>query len=110
MAQDRLAMLLQFYEEDPSDSFTRFALAQEYRKRGETAEAVTFFERLIEDDPSYTGAYYHLGKLHEEAGRTEEAIEVYERGIEVAQAERALKDLSELRDALMNAQGIGFDE
>ena len=106
---DRLEALLQFYEDDPDDAFTRYALAQEYLKRGEVQEALAFFEALAEDHPEHTGTYYHLGKLYERLGRAEDAVETYRRGIKVAQERRARKDLSELQDALLKAQGIGFE-
>jgi tetratricopeptide (TPR) repeat protein len=107
---DRLELLLQFYEEDPDDAFTRFALAREYLKRDEPEEALAFFEQLVEDDPEYTGTYYHLGKLYERLGRNDDAIATYQRGIQMAQRQRNQKDLSELQDALLQAQGIGFDD
>ena len=110
MSQDRLAALLTFHEEDPRDAFTRFAIAREYLKRGEQAKALAFFEGLVRDDPDYVGTYYHLGKLYEDLGRTSEAVGAYQRGIRVAQAQRDAHARAELQDALMSAQGIGFDE
>lgn len=110
MAQDRLAALKEFYEEDPTDPFTRFALAQEYLKRGQVDEALEFFEGLIENDPEYVGTYYHLGKLYVELDRPDEAKEIYRRGIKVAERKRDIKARAELQDALLKAEGIGFDE
>ncbi len=107
---DRLDQLLQFYEEDPDDPFTRFALAQEYLSRGQVDEALEFFEGLVDTDPDYVGTYYHLGKLYEELGRTDAAIETYEDGIEVAREQRDKKSLAELHDALLAARGVGFDD
>lgn len=107
---DRLDQLLRFYEEDPDDPFTRFALAQEYLNRGKTDKALAFFEELAETDPDYVGTYYHLGKLYEALGRTEAAIETYEDGIEAAREQRDTKSLSELQDALLAARGVGFDD
>jgi tetratricopeptide (TPR) repeat protein len=107
---DRLDQLLQFYEDDPDDAFTRFALAQEYLNRGETEKALAFFEELVDTDPEYVGTYYHLGKLYERLDRTDDAIETYEQGVEVAREQRAQKDLSELQDALLAAKGVGFDD
>jgi tetratricopeptide (TPR) repeat protein len=106
---DRLSKLKAFYEEDPEDPFTRFALAQEHLKQGHTEKALAFFEELVETDPDYVGTYYHLGKLYERLGRTDDAIDVYEQGIEVARAQQAQKDLSELQDAKLKAEGVGFD-
>lgn len=107
---DRLNQLLQFYEEDSDDPFTRFALAQEYLSRGQVDEALDFFEGLIDTDPDYVGTYYHLGKLYERLDRTEEAIATYEDGIEVARDQGEQKSLSELQDALMAARGVGFED
>ena len=110
MAQDRLATLLQFYEEDPNDGFTRFALASEYLKRGDTAQALSFFEALVADDPAYVGTYYHLGKLYETLGRAEEALTTYRNGIQMAQRQRDFHARAELQSALLEAQGLGGDE
>ena len=110
MSSARLEQLLAFYEEDPDDAFTRFAIAQEYRKAGAQQQAISFYEQLIEDQPSYTGTYYHLGKIYEEEGRIEDAIAIYHRGIQAAREQRNLKDLSELQGALLQAQGVGFDD
>ncbi|SHK95709.1 Tetratricopeptide repeat-containing protein [Rhodothermus profundi] len=98
---DRLEQLLQFYQEDPTDAFTRFALAQEYWKRGDTAQALRFFEELVRDHPDYVGTYYHLAKLYRTLGRLEEARRTYQQGIEVARRVGDAKSLAELQDALM---------
>lgn len=38
MSQDRIAQLKEFLENDPADSFTRYALALEYAGLGEIQE------------------------------------------------------------------------
>jgi Tfp pilus assembly protein PilF len=106
---DRLEQLLEFYEEDPNDNFVRFALAQEYLKRDNTERALNLFEELVDTDPDYVGTYYHLGKLYERLGRTENAIETYDDGITVARKQQDTKNLSELQDAKLKAEGVGFD-
>lgn len=107
---DRLALLLQFLEEDPHDAFTRFALAQEYRQRGDTQAALAAFEALVADQPDYVGAYYHLGKTYEEAGRREDAVRTYREGIARATAAGDAHARAELQGALLEAQGVGFDD
>jgi Tfp pilus assembly protein PilF len=109
MSTDRLEQLKTFYEEDPEDPFTRYALAQEHLKQGDTNRALALFEELVETDPDYVGTYYHLGKLYERLDRTDDALETYEQGIEVAREQGAQKDLSELQDAKLKAEGVGFD-
>ena len=106
---DRLEALQSFYEEDPDDAFTRFGLAREHLKRGHTDEALALFEALVEEQPGYTGTYYHLGKLQERLGQPEEAKATYRAGIAACEEQGATKDLSELRDALMQAEGVGFE-
>ena len=106
---NRLAQLQQFYEEDSEDPFTRFALAQEHLKQDNIAKALDFFEALVDTDPGYVGTYYHLGKLYERLDRTDDAIDTYEQGIAVAREQREQKALSELQDAKLAAEGVGFD-
>lgn len=105
-----LENLLRFHEEDPDDAFTRFALATEYLKRNEVDRALYFFEGLVRDIPEYVGTYYHLGKLYEKLGRRQEALEIYRKGIEVAQAQREFHLRAELQSALLEAEGIGFED
>jgi tetratricopeptide (TPR) repeat protein len=106
---DRLEQLKSFYEEDPDDPFTRFAMAREYLKRDREERALELFEELVDTDPEYVGTYYHLGKLYERLGRTDDAVDTYARGIEVAREHGSQKDLSELQDAKLQAEGVGFD-
>ena len=78
---DRLAALLDFHRDDPDDPFTRFALAQEFLKRGDAERAQAFFEGLVRDHPGYVGTYYHLGKLYETLGQDERAAATYRAGV-----------------------------
>lgn len=109
MSLDRLEQLQSFYEEDPDDPFTRFALAQEHLKRDHVEKALSFFEGLVDTDPEYVGTYYHLGKLYERLDRVDEALSTYEQGIDVAREQGEQKTLSELQDAKLKAEGVGFD-
>lgn len=109
MSTERLDQLKEFYEEDPEDPFTRYALAQEHLSEGNVDRALALFEELVETDPAYVGTYYHLGKLYERLDRVDDALDVYEQGIEIARKQGEQKALSELKDAKMEAEGIGFD-
>ena len=110
MATSRLDLLLQYHAEDPSDAFTLFALATEYLKQDDEAQALLYFETLVSSKPDYVGTYYHLGKLLEKLARTDDAIATYQRGIAVAQAQRDFHARAELQSALLEAQGLGFDD
>ena len=110
MQDDRLQALQAFHEEDPDDAFVRFALAQEYLKCGDIEQALRFFEGLVSDDPEYVGTWYHLGKLYQELGRREDAIRTYKQGVAIAGRQRDTHAQAELRDALMQIEGVGFDD
>lgn len=102
--------MLEFLKDDPADSFTRFALAMEFMKSGDDERALEAFEKIVEQDPQYVGTYYHLAALRLRMGRRHEALETYRAGIEVADALRDTHARAELQTALLEAEGIGFDE
>ncbi len=107
---DRLAALLEFHRLDPEDAFTRFAIGQEYLKSGDSDQALALFEGLVRDHPDYIGTYYHLGKLYMEVGRSDAATNTYRGGIDAATKLGDLHARAELQSALLEAEGIGFDD
>lgn len=80
----RIDLLKQFLEEDPKDSFSRYALAMEYAKLGKRDEAVAEYRTVRDNDPDYVATYYQLGKVLESQGNLDEARETYRSGIAVA--------------------------
>ena len=68
--------------DNPADSFLQHALALEYIKLGNDADARKLFEAILEREPGYVGSYYHLAKLLERIGETDNAIKIYEKGME----------------------------
>ncbi len=101
---NRLNQLLTFHEEDPNDSFVRFALASEFVKLKRWDDALAAFKELHAHDPSYVGLYYHFGKLLHRMGRSEEARNVYREGIEVATRITDFHARSELQSALLEME------
>lgn len=97
---DRIASIKEFLKQTPNDSFLKHALALEYIKLGNDADARQQFEELLAHEPGYVGSYYHLGKLLERAGAEQEAIAVYEKGMEMAKAENNRHAYNELQMAL----------
>jgi Tfp pilus assembly protein PilF len=81
---DRIVKLKEFLAASPADSFLQHALALEYIKMGQQAQARQLFENILEKDPEYVGSYYHLGKLLEASGELESAILWYQKGMVVA--------------------------
>ena len=85
---------------NPSDSFSKFALALEFLKQEEIQKARILFESVRENDPGYVGVYYHLGKLYQRIGRNIEAKKTFEEGVKVAGQQQEERTLSELQEAL----------
>ena len=83
---DRIEQLKVFLRANPADSFLQHALALEYIKTGEEADARLLFEEILSREPGYVGSYYHLAKLLERTGDQELAISWYEKGMAVAKA------------------------
>ncbi|MCA0270275.1 MAG: tetratricopeptide repeat protein [Bacteroidetes bacterium] len=104
----RIPLLEQFLADDPSDAFTRFALAQEYAKSGDLDAALGHYEALRREQPDYVGTYYHLGALLRQAGRLDDALVVYREGIAAATAAGDAHARSELQGVLLNAE-LGDD-
>jgi len=102
MQKNRIDTLLKFLEEDPEDSFIKFALAKEYEKIGTLKKALDTYNELRDMDPNYVGLYYHLAALQIELTLPDEAIKTYDQGIEVAKKAADFHALSELHTARTN--------
>lgn len=107
---DRLAALQDFLRDDPDDPFTRFAIAQEHAKRGNTAEALAFYEALVREHADYVGTYYHLGALYRALDRDDDALATYRAGVAAATEAGDVHARAELQSALLEAEGLGFDD
>ena len=81
---DRIARLKEFLAANPTDSFVQHALALEYVKLGDDAEAKRWFEKVLQENENYVGSYYHLGQLLERMNDPKAAIAVYEKGMQKA--------------------------
>ncbi|HKK45513.1 MAG TPA: tetratricopeptide repeat protein [Balneolaceae bacterium] len=98
--KSKIKQLARQIKENPSDSFSKFALALEFRKQGEFKKARILFEDILESDPDYVGVYYHLGKLYEVLDRPKDALDLYKNGIDVAKKQKEVRTKSELEEAL----------
>ncbi|MFN8356483.1 MAG: tetratricopeptide repeat protein [Spirosomataceae bacterium] len=98
MNTNRLALLQEFYQEDPNDPFNAYALAMEYLNHNPT-KAWHFFDELLVKHPDYLPTYYQAAELMAAVGKREQAKEIYEKGIILAQQSNQPKALGELRSA-----------
>ncbi|GAC1367602.1 MAG: hypothetical protein NVS3B25_09020 [Hymenobacter sp.] len=105
----RLQQLLAFYEVDPADAFTIYALATEYRTH-EPERAWTYYQKLLAEHADYVGTYYHAGKLLEQFGKKDEAEAVYRKGLVVARQAGQQHAASELRQALNQCLGLDYED
>ncbi len=107
---NRLQQLMELLGESPGDAFLTYALATEYRKLGQTEDALHHYEALVHDHPNYVGTYYHLGKLYEALGRKADAVATYTHGMQAARNKRDMHALSELQGAYRLATGEDDDD
>jgi tetratricopeptide (TPR) repeat protein len=83
MASTRLDVLKSMVEQNPTDSFARYALAMEYRNTGDLDAALGEFRALMAANPDYAPAWFHGGQTLERMGLLAEARDVYLQGVEV---------------------------
>lgn len=96
---NRIARIQEMLKENPQDLFLRHAMALEWIKLGNEAEARILFEAILTDAPNYVGSYYHLAKLLERVGETNLAISWYEKGMEAAKKAKDQHSYNELQSA-----------
>lgn len=102
---NRLQMLSEFLEQNPSDAFARYGLAMEYSKAGQIDQALEEFKKLLAMHPDYTNAYFMAAQTLERAGRTPEAKTMLESGIEAAKRtgnKHALSEMSGMLEEISN--------
>jgi tetratricopeptide (TPR) repeat protein len=100
MMYSRILQLQDFLKEDPSDVFSRFALALEYLKVDDKNNALKQLELLHVEYPDYLATYYQLGKVLESNGQAEAAIRIFEQGKIIAKNQRNQRTYNELNSAI----------
>src|SRR5215468_9196807 len=81
---NRIEILKGFLEQDPKDSFSRYALALEFVKIGKPEDARREFETVQSNDPGYVATYFQLGQLLRNMGLKHEAEKTLRTGVTVA--------------------------
>lgn len=96
---DRITKLKEFLVASPTDCFLNHALALEYIKVGDEANARKHFEQNLQHDANYVATYYHLAKLLERIGERELALTTYTQGMDIAKSAKDMHSYSELQNA-----------
>ena len=97
---NRIEILRGFLEDNPKDSFSRYALALEYVKAGQSDDAVREFETVKKNNPDYVATYFQLGQLYQKLGQPHEAEKTFRAGINAASRAGDEHTKSELEAAL----------
>ena len=96
----RIDLLKEFLQDNPNDSFSRYALALEYAKIDQLDDARREFETVRDNDPQYLATYYQLGQLYTRLGLRHDAEKTFRTGITVAVKQGDAHTQSELEAAL----------
>lgn len=102
----RVEQLQAYLEEEPENSFLKFALALEYFNKNEPDKAEKYFNDILQSDPHYAAVYYHLGKLYEQQNRKPDAEKIYEKGLKLTKG----NDMKNYRELLSAYQDLMLDE
>lgn len=99
MNPERLKVLRQFAEEDPSNAFNWYALALEYQ-HADPSQASHLFNKLLAEFEDYLPAYYMAATHCARQGDLERAVQIFHKGIEIAKGQGDRKTEAELRSGL----------
>ena len=100
---DKIAMLTEILNQNPTDAFARYGLAMAYASEGNTEQALAEFDRIISDTPDYVPAYQMSAQTLAKLGRTEEALARLHTGIAAANRtnnQHALAEMEAMREEL----------
>ena len=97
---DRIALLTQVLEQNPTDAFARYGLAMAHAAEGHTDQALAEFDKLIQHNPDYVPAYQMSAQTLAKLNRTEEAIARLKAGIAAAQRTHNSHAASEMQGLL----------
>jgi Tfp pilus assembly protein PilF len=96
----RMRQLRQMLQRQPDDPFLLYGLAMEYKKAGNSAKALEYFDHVLRRDPNYCYAYYQRAQVHESLGDVEAARHALREGLGAARRSGDAHALSEIEAAL----------
>jgi tetratricopeptide (TPR) repeat protein len=96
----RLETLQKMLEKQPNDSFLLYGIAMEFKKSGQSGEALTMLAKVIEADSGHGYAWFQRGQIEESRGDIAAAKAAYTAGIIAAEKSGDAHARSELEGAL----------
>lgn len=96
----RLTYLTQLIDSGKADAFAHYALAMEYKKAGNVAEAGRAFTLLRDKFPDYVPQYLMAGQMYLDDKQLELASDWLSRGVVVAEKMGDSKAAGEIQAAL----------
>ena len=94
-------------QDDPSDTFLRYALAMEYDKEGQHDQALEGFAQLTKGDPPYVPAFFMAGQMLARLDRINESRDFLREGIEQARAQGDTHAAGEMSEFLASLGSFG---
>ena len=85
MSAERVEQLKSILEQDPKNTFARYALGMEYSSAEATDAALAEFRKLLDVDANYANAFFMGAQALQRAERIEEATQWLQDGIACAQ-------------------------
>jgi hypothetical protein len=101
MNNERLTQLLKFLEEDPTDPFNIYCLANEYKNHNPEM-AWKYYQDLLDNHPQYLPTYYHAAEISISRNDTQTAEKIIKDGIFLAIEQNDHLALRELRNLQNN--------
>jgi len=104
-ANERIEHLRSVLQQEPGNTFARYALGMEYSSAGEVQAAVAEFRVLVEHNPDYANAYFMAAQaLARAAGQTAEVKRWLEGGIAASRRSGNRHAESEMQQMLEELQ------
>lgn len=100
--REKLEVLLQ---DDPDDSFLRYAVAMEHKSEGDPTQALVLLQDVLERDPKYVAAYFQAAQLMADGNQVDPARDLLQRGIGVAERAGDSHAAGEMQGLLMQLGG-----
>lgn len=97
---DKIALLTQILEQNPTDAFARYGLAMAYAAENNSDQSLSEFTTLIQHNPDYVPAYQMSAQTLAKLNRPEEAIARLKEGLAAAQRTSNAHATSEMQALL----------